>query len=101
MYARKQGICSVHGQVEFVQRGDTGTWRCVPCRAEAVTDRIAGEAYRVLDAEERRELVSLLGASLDLHDTGVPVSPAPQWAGSATANRPAGNLGPGYRTPPQ
>jgi len=69
--------------------------------AEAVTDRIAGEAYRLLDAEERRELVSLLGASLDLHDTGVPVSPAPQWAGSATANRPAGNLGPGYRTPPQ
>jgi hypothetical protein len=39
MYARKQGICSVHGEVEFVQRGDTGTWRCVPCRAEAVTDR--------------------------------------------------------------
>jgi hypothetical protein len=39
MYARKQGICSVHGEVEFVQRGDTGTWRCVPCRAQAVTDR--------------------------------------------------------------
>jgi hypothetical protein len=39
MYARKQGICSVHGEAEFVQRGDTGTWRCVPCRAEAVTDR--------------------------------------------------------------
>jgi deoxycytidylate deaminase len=39
MYARKQGICGVHGEVEFVQRGDSGTWRCVPCRAEAVTDR--------------------------------------------------------------
>ena len=39
MYARKQGICAVHGEVEFVQRGDTGTWRCVPCRAEAVTHR--------------------------------------------------------------
>jgi hypothetical protein len=39
MYARKQGICPVHGEVEFVQRGDTGTYRCVPCRAEAVTNR--------------------------------------------------------------
>jgi hypothetical protein len=67
--------------------------------AEAVTDRIAGEAYRVLDAEERRELVSLLVAASDLSESGAPVSPAPQWAGSATANRPAGNLGPRYRTP--
>jgi hypothetical protein len=25
--------------VEFVQRGDTGSWRCIPCRSEAVTDR--------------------------------------------------------------
>jgi len=39
MYARKMGICSTHGEVEFVQRGDTGAWRCVPCRAGAVTDR--------------------------------------------------------------
>jgi hypothetical protein len=39
MYARRPGICSTHGEVEFVQRGDTGTWRCVPCRAEAVTAR--------------------------------------------------------------
>jgi len=39
MYARKQGICSVHGAVEFVQRGDTGTWRCVRCRSGAVTER--------------------------------------------------------------
>ena len=29
----------MHGEVEFVQRGDTGTWRCVRCRADAVTDR--------------------------------------------------------------
>jgi hypothetical protein len=39
MYARRTGICSTHGEVEFVQRGDTGTWRCVPCRSEAVTAR--------------------------------------------------------------
>jgi hypothetical protein len=39
MHARKPGICSVHGEVEFVQRSDSGTWRCVPCRAEAVTVR--------------------------------------------------------------
>jgi hypothetical protein len=39
MYARKLGICSTHGEVEFVQRGDTGSWRCVPCRAAAVTER--------------------------------------------------------------
>jgi len=39
MHARKHGICATHGEVEFVQRADTGTWRCVPCRAEAVTDR--------------------------------------------------------------
>ena len=39
MYARKQGICPTHGEAEFVQRGDTGSWRCIPCRSEAVTDR--------------------------------------------------------------
>jgi hypothetical protein len=39
MYARRQGICDVHGEVEFVQRGDTGGWRCVACRAGAVTER--------------------------------------------------------------
>jgi hypothetical protein len=49
--------------------------------AEALTDRIAGEAYRALTVDERHELVSLLGAAVDLADGGVPVSPAPQWAG--------------------
>ena len=39
MYARKHAICAVHGETEFVQRGDTGGWRCVPCRAEAVSHR--------------------------------------------------------------
>jgi hypothetical protein len=39
MHPRRSGTCAIHGEVEFVQRGDTGTWRCVRCRAEAVTDR--------------------------------------------------------------
>jgi hypothetical protein len=34
--------------------------------AEALTDRIAGEAYRVLEPPERRELVDLLEAARDL-----------------------------------
>ena len=67
--------------------------------AEAITDRIAGEAYRSLAVDERHELVSLLDAIVDLLSDGtVPVPPAPQWAGSAGANRPAGNLGPGFRS---
>jgi hypothetical protein len=35
--------------------------------AEALTDRIAGEAYRVLDSGERRELVGLLEAAWQQH----------------------------------
>jgi hypothetical protein len=43
--------------------------------AEALTDRIAGEAYRVLDPAERQELVELMEeASQLLHDTPVGVS---------------------------
>jgi hypothetical protein len=34
--------------------------------AEALTDRIAGEAYRVLDPEERVELVGLLDAAAEM-----------------------------------
>lgn len=43
--------------------------------AEALTDRIAGEAYRVLDPAERQELVELMEtASRMLQDTPVAVS---------------------------
>jgi hypothetical protein len=43
--------------------------------AEALTDRIAGEAYRVLDPGERQELVELMEtASKALEDSRVPVS---------------------------
>jgi len=43
--------------------------------AEALTDRIAGEAYRVLDPTERQELVELMEtASRMLQDTPVAVS---------------------------
>jgi hypothetical protein len=43
--------------------------------AEALTDRIAGEAYRVLDPAERQELVELMEeASELLHETPVGVS---------------------------
>ncbi len=43
--------------------------------AEALTDRIAGEAYRVLDAKERLELVDLMEtASNNLHEAPVPVA---------------------------
>jgi hypothetical protein len=42
--------------------------------AEALTDRIAGEAYRVLDAKERMELVDLMETvSSDLHEAPVEV----------------------------
>ena len=43
--------------------------------AEALTDRIAGEAYQVLDPAERQELVELMEtASRMLQDTPVAVS---------------------------
>jgi hypothetical protein len=43
--------------------------------AEALTDRIAGEAYRVLDARERIELVDLMDTvSKDLRDAPLEVS---------------------------
>jgi hypothetical protein len=41
--------------------------------AEALTDRVAGEAYRVLDAKERLELVDMLEtASVELRARPVP-----------------------------
>ncbi len=44
--------------------------------AEALTDRIAGEAYRVLDVPERGELVDLLGAALKTQaDAALPPLP--------------------------
>jgi hypothetical protein len=58
--------------------------------AEALTDRIAGEAYRALEPAERRELVNLLTAAMDLR------SRQPQSA----PGRPydwVDNRGPGFR----
>ncbi len=31
--------CPVHGQAQFVRRGDSRGWRCLRCRAEAVSKR--------------------------------------------------------------
>jgi hypothetical protein len=62
--------------------------------AEALTDRIAGEAYRVLESPERRELVELLDAALEL----MADRPAPPLA--ATPGLPydrADHRGPGFR----
>jgi hypothetical protein len=59
--------------------------------AEALTDRIAGEAYRALEVDERRELVDLLGAALDTQTERMP-KPA---AGSRQYDW-ADNRGPGF-----
>jgi hypothetical protein len=62
--------------------------------AEALTDRIAGEAYRVLELPERRELVELLDAATELAAD----RPAPPLA--ATPGLPhdrADNRGTGFR----
>ena len=66
--------------------------------AEALTDRIAGEAYRVLDAEERKELADLLDAALDLSELAPPVSSAPDRVAAPSAGLNAGPFGgPGPR----
>jgi hypothetical protein len=59
--------------------------------AEALTDRIAGEAYRVLEAPERRDLVDLLNAAMEAQAEGPP---------PPTPGRPfdwVDNRGPGFR----
>jgi hypothetical protein len=67
--------------------------------AEALTDRIAGQAYRALEPDERRELVDLLEAARELqkdqHRERQPNASASARPGRAydwTANR-----GPGFR----
>jgi hypothetical protein len=62
--------------------------------AEAVTDRIAGQAYRVLEPEERTELADLLDAALDLSAALVPVSPVPEWVPGGAAASGGLNAGP-------
>jgi hypothetical protein len=60
--------------------------------AEALTDRVAGEAYRTLGPAERRELVQLLEAARELRGQQLPPLPVP--------GRPldwADNRGPGFR----
>jgi hypothetical protein len=60
--------------------------------AEALTDRIAGEAYRALDPGERAELVGLLTAALELHGD----RPPPRPLSGRHADR-VDNRGPGFR----
>lgn len=60
--------------------------------AEALTDRIAGEAYRALEVDERRELVDLLGAALDTQTERTPKPAAGSWQCDWADNR-----GPGFR----
>ena len=61
--------------------------------AEALTDRIAGEAYRALEPDERRELVDLINAAREMQIERTPPAPA---AGSRQYDW-ADNRGPGFR----
>jgi hypothetical protein len=61
--------------------------------AEALTDRIAGEAYRALEPDERRELVDLINAAREMQTERTPPAPA---AGSRQYDW-ADNRGPGFR----